>query len=83
VIDIDLPGVDGLTAARGIYEQLPQVRMLILTSLGRPGTLRLLLHPWSTNGPRIPARTLAGRPLAFRDDRTHRADPVQPDVVRG
>jgi two-component system response regulator DesR len=43
VIDIDLPGVDGLTAARGIYEQLPQVRTLILTSLGRPGTLRKAL----------------------------------------
>ncbi|HEV8560976.1 MAG TPA: response regulator transcription factor [Actinophytocola sp.] len=40
VIDIDLPGKDGLTAAAEIHEQLPEVRTLILTSLGRPGTLR-------------------------------------------
>ncbi|MEU8618745.1 response regulator transcription factor [Streptomyces sp. NPDC048623] len=40
VIDIDLPGVDGLTAAAELHERLPDCRTLILTSLGRPGTLR-------------------------------------------
>ncbi|MEV0980873.1 MULTISPECIES: response regulator transcription factor [unclassified Streptomyces] len=40
VIDIDLPGVDGLTAAADLHEKAPQCRTLILTSLGRPGTLR-------------------------------------------
>jgi two-component system response regulator DesR len=40
VIDIDLPGIDGLTAATNLREQLPSCRTLILTSLGRPGTLR-------------------------------------------
>lgn len=43
VIDIDLPGKDGLTAATELHEQLPQCRTLILTSLGRPGTLRRAL----------------------------------------
>lgn len=43
VIDIDLPGVDGLTAAAELREKLPDVRVLILTSLGRPGTLRRAL----------------------------------------
>jgi two-component system response regulator DesR len=43
VIDIDLPGVDGLTAATQLRERLPQCRSLILTSLGRPGTLRRAL----------------------------------------
>lgn len=43
IIDIDLPVVDGITAARRIHEELPQVRTLILTSLGRPGTLRKAL----------------------------------------
>jgi two-component system response regulator DesR len=43
VIDIDLPGKDGLTAATELHEQLPEVRTLILTSLGRPGTLRRAL----------------------------------------
>ncbi len=40
VLDIDLPGVDGLTAATQLHERLPSCRTLILTSLGRPGTLR-------------------------------------------
>lgn len=43
VIDIDLPGIDGLTAASELHEQLPTCRTLILTSLGRPGTLRRAL----------------------------------------
>jgi two-component system response regulator DesR len=43
VIDIDLPGMDGLTAAGEMHQQLPACRTLILTSLGRPGTLRRAL----------------------------------------
>ena len=43
VIDIDLPILDGLTAATTIRETMPQVRTLMLTSLGRPGTLRRAL----------------------------------------
>ncbi|WP_377270041.1 DNA-binding response regulator [Peterkaempfera sp. SMS 1(5)a] len=40
VIDVDLPGIDGLTAAASLHDRLPGCRTLILTSLGRPGTLR-------------------------------------------
>ncbi len=43
IIDIDLPGTDGLTAATELHEQVPSCRTLILTSLGRPGTLRRAL----------------------------------------
>ncbi|GHH52520.1 response regulator transcription factor [Lentzea cavernae] len=43
VIDIDLPILDGLTAAGTIRETLPGVRTLMLTSLARPGTLRKAL----------------------------------------
>ena len=43
VIDIDLPGMDGLTAAAELHEKVPECRTLILTSLGRPGTLRRAL----------------------------------------
>lgn len=43
VIDIDLPGMDGLTAAGQLREKMPECRTLILTSLGRPGTLRRAL----------------------------------------
>jgi two-component system response regulator DesR len=43
VIDVDLPGLDGLSAAAQLARQLPSCRTLILTSLGRPGTLRKAL----------------------------------------
>ena len=43
VIDIDLPGTDGLTAAAQLHRQLPQCRTLILTALGRSGMLRRAL----------------------------------------
>ncbi|MBL0802142.1 response regulator transcription factor [Streptomyces albidoflavus] len=43
IIDIDLPGIDGLTAAARLRESLPECRTLILTNLGRPGTLRRAL----------------------------------------
>jgi two-component system response regulator DesR len=43
ILDIDLPGVDGLTAAAELHQRLPECRTLILTGLGRPGTLRRAL----------------------------------------
>jgi len=43
VIDIDLPKLDGLAAAEILRDRLPSCRVLILTGLGRPGTLRRAL----------------------------------------
>jgi two-component system response regulator DesR len=43
VVDIDLPGTDGLTAAAELREQCPGCRVLILTVLGKPGNLRRAL----------------------------------------
>jgi len=43
VVDIDLPGTDGLTAAAQLHEQFPGCRVLILTVLARPGNLRRAL----------------------------------------
>jgi two-component system response regulator DesR len=43
ILDIDLPGTDGLTAAAALHEQCPQCRVLILTVLSRPGELRRAL----------------------------------------
>jgi two-component system, NarL family, response regulator DesR len=43
VVDIDLPGTDGLTAAAGLSERCPGCQVLILTVLGRPGYLRKAL----------------------------------------
>ncbi len=43
VIDVDLPGTDGITATDLLHGELPGIRTLILTSLGRPGLLRRAL----------------------------------------
>jgi two-component system response regulator DesR len=39
VLDIDLPGTDGLTAAAALRGELPETKVLILTGLGSPGHL--------------------------------------------
>jgi two-component system, NarL family, response regulator DesR len=40
VLDVGLPGVDGLTAAGELREKLPSCRSVILTGLARPGVVR-------------------------------------------
>jgi two-component system response regulator DesR len=39
VVDIDLPGLDGLTAAEQLHAAVPGCRTLILTGLSQPGNL--------------------------------------------
>ena len=39
LLDIDLPGVDGLTAAQQLHEQIPTCRTLVVTGLSQPGHL--------------------------------------------
>jgi two-component system, NarL family, response regulator DesR len=43
IVDIDLPGADGLTAAAALHELCPDCKVLILTVLGKPGNLRRAL----------------------------------------
>lgn len=43
IIDINLPGIDGLTAASQLHRRLPSCRTLILTNLSRKGDLRRAL----------------------------------------
>jgi two-component system, NarL family, response regulator DesR len=43
VVDIDLPGTDGLAAAVRLHEQCPGCKVLILTALGSPANLRSAL----------------------------------------
>ena len=40
LLDIEMPGGDGLAAAAELHAQLPSCRVLILTTFGRPGYLR-------------------------------------------
>ncbi|HLJ34538.1 MAG TPA: response regulator transcription factor [Ktedonobacteraceae bacterium] len=40
LLDIEMPGCDGITAAAALHAQMPSCRVLILTTFGRPGYLR-------------------------------------------
>lgn len=40
LLDIEMPGADGIDAAARVAAQLPGVRSLIVTTFGRPGYLR-------------------------------------------
>jgi two-component system response regulator DesR len=40
LLDVQMPGLDGLSAASSLAEQLPGCRVIILTTFGRPGYLR-------------------------------------------
>ncbi|HEV8699438.1 MAG TPA: response regulator transcription factor, partial [Candidatus Limnocylindrales bacterium] len=44
LLDIEMPGLDGLAAAGQLRERLPECRVLILTTFGRPGYLRMALE---------------------------------------
>jgi two-component system, NarL family, response regulator DesR len=44
LLDIELPGGDGLTAAAELARALPACRVLMLTTFGRPGYLRRALE---------------------------------------
>ena len=40
LLDIEMPGIDGLAAAGVLSKEVPECRSLILTTFGRPGYLR-------------------------------------------
>jgi two-component system response regulator DesR len=44
LLDIEMPGTDGITAAAELVRELPGTHALILTTFGRPGYLRRALE---------------------------------------
>lgn len=44
LLDIEMPGTDGIEAARRVAAELPGCRSLIVTTFGRPGYLRRALE---------------------------------------
>ena len=40
VLDIEMPGIDGIAAAEVLRREVPSCRVLIVTTFGRPGYLR-------------------------------------------
>jgi two-component system response regulator DesR len=43
LLDIEMPGLDGISAAGELARELPETRSLILTTFGRPGYMRRAL----------------------------------------
>ena len=44
MLDIEMPGMDGIAATAALREAFPDVRVLIVTTFGRPGYLRRALQ---------------------------------------
>ena len=44
LMDVDMPGTDGLSATASLLERLPATRVLIVTTFGRPGYLSRALE---------------------------------------
>jgi two-component system response regulator DesR len=44
LLDVEMPGMDGIAATRALKEALPATRVLIVTTFGRPGFLRRALQ---------------------------------------
>jgi two-component system response regulator DesR len=44
LLDIEMPGLDGLAAAAALAQAVPDCKVLILTTFGRPGYLRRALE---------------------------------------
>lgn len=44
VLDIEMPGLDGISAAAELTTRLPSTRVLVVTTFGRPGYLRRALE---------------------------------------
>jgi two-component system, NarL family, response regulator DesR len=79
VVDIDLPGLDGLSAADRLAQRLPDCRVLVLTGLSQPGNLlrALKVHVRGFIVKDAPAQTLAdGVRRVARGERV-----IDPDLV--
>jgi two-component system response regulator DesR len=44
LLDVEMPGLDGIEATRALKQALPATRVLIVTTFGRPGFLRRALQ---------------------------------------
>lgn len=48
LLDIEMPGADGISVAAGLRRDLPECRVLILTTFGKPGYLRRAMASGAT-----------------------------------
>ncbi len=79
VVDIDMPGLDGLSAADQLHRELPDCRTIVLTGLSQPGNLlrALKVHVRGFIVKDAPAEALAdGIRRVARGERV-----IDPDLV--
>jgi two-component system response regulator DesR len=73
LLDIEMPGMDGLAAAAAITHEVPGVRMIILTAFGRPGYLRRAMEAGASG---FVVKDAPAEQLADAVRRVHRGERV-------
>ena len=73
LLDIEMPGMDGLAAAAALREQLPGCRLVMLTAFGRPGYLRRAMEAGASG---FVVKDAPAEQLADAVRRVHRGERV-------
>jgi two-component system, NarL family, response regulator DesR len=73
LLDIEMPGMDGLAAAAAITHEVPGVRLIILTAFGRPGYLRRAMEAGASG---FVVKDAPAEQLADAVRRVHRGERV-------
>ena len=68
LLDIEMPGLDGVAACREVTTRFPEVRVLMVTTFGRPGYLRRALDAGATG---FVVKDIPGAQLADAVRRVH------------
>ena len=79
LLDIEMPGADGLEAAAQLHVELPECKVLMLTTFGRPGYLRRAMEqgPPGSCSRTTPPRT-SPAPSAARSAASGWSTPASP-----
>jgi two-component system, NarL family, response regulator DesR len=73
LVDIEMPGMDGLAAAAALSHELPDCKMIILTAFGRPGYLRRAMEAGASG---FVVKDAPAEQLADAVRRVHRGERV-------
>lgn len=68
LLDIEMPGLDGVAACREVTSRFPDVRVLMVTTFGRPGYLKRALDAGATG---FVVKDIPGTQLADAVRRVH------------
>jgi len=73
MLDVQMPGLDGLTATARLKSELPGVRVLIVTTFGRPGFIRRAIQAGADG---FVVKDTPARQLADAVRRVYAGEPV-------